>query len=251
MTAESQATLYGRGIFTTIAIRNGEPFLWEKHWRRLQHDAAALGIDLSPYSEYMIRRALDDIPDDKRSVSQKARITFADERPSRLWNEVQPPVPTSASILTAPLSVVQQPFRVGLSTYRVNSTSPIAGLKTCNYLEQLMSLDEAGSRALNEAIRINEHAQVTSACAANVFWLRDERLFTPSLTTGCLPGTTREFVLDNIDCLEVEERVENIKDADAIFLTSAGLGIVAVDEFDGRRLTLSDHPITRLLSEDT
>jgi branched-subunit amino acid aminotransferase/4-amino-4-deoxychorismate lyase len=244
----SQAALYGRGVFTTIRIIDGEPFLWEKHWRRLEHDAERLGIDLSPYSEYMIRRGLDEsIPDDQRSILQKARISFMDERPAPLWTSSQPPVPTSVSILLAPLGEVPRPFRIGISSHRINSTSPIAGLKTCNYLEQTMSLDAARSRGFNEAIRLNEHGHITSACVANVFWLIRDQLFTPALLTGCLRGTTREFVLENIDCKEVEAEVDVLERADAIFLTSVGLGVIAADEFNGRRLAAGDHSILRLI----
>ena len=112
----------------------------------------------------------------------------------------------------------------------------------------MMSLDEARSRGSNEAVRLNEHGHVTSACMANVFWLKGDRFFTPSLATGCLPGTTREFVLENIECEEVEAGLDDIANAEAMFLTSAGLGIVAVDEFNGRALALDDHPIMRLIA---
>jgi branched-subunit amino acid aminotransferase/4-amino-4-deoxychorismate lyase len=83
---------------------------------------------------------------------------------------------------------------------------------------------------------------------ANVFWLKDDKLFTPALTTGCLAGTTREYVLEKINCEEVEVAIDALSDADAIFLTSAGLGVVAVPEFDGRSLISTHHPITELFS---
>src|SRR5436190_20078607 len=96
--------LYGSGVFTTIRVIDGKPWLWEKHWRRLEHNAAKLGIDLIGYSEYMIRRGLDEsIPDDMRSIPQKARITFSDERTSPFWSGEQSPVPTRVSTLLARL----------------------------------------------------------------------------------------------------------------------------------------------------
>ena len=82
---------------------------------------------------------------------------------------------------------------------------------------------------------------------ANVFWERDGELFTPSLRTRCLPGTTREYVLENVDCKEVVTGIEELGNADRIFLTSAGLGIANVAEFNGRRLDTSDHAPSGLL----
>lgn len=175
------------------------------------------------------------------------RITVTDDRPAPLWSDEQRRFPTNVSYLVAPLSKVPRPFRVGLSPHRINSTSPIAAIKTSNYLDQTISLDDARSRGFNEAIRVNEHGHLACACMANVFWLKGAQLCTPSLSTGCLPGTTREFVLENCGANEVEAGVEELKQADAIFLTSAGLGVVQVDEFDGRELQSICHAIASLL----
>jgi len=41
----SSAMLYGRGVFTTLAIYNGKPFLWSQHWNRLKDHAERLNID--------------------------------------------------------------------------------------------------------------------------------------------------------------------------------------------------------------
>jgi branched-subunit amino acid aminotransferase/4-amino-4-deoxychorismate lyase len=81
---------------------------------------------------------------------------------------------------------------------------------------------------------------------ANVFWFKDGELFTPSLITGCLAGTTREFVLEQIECTEVEAGIGELDGAEAIFLTSAGIGIVRVAEFEGRELDGVGHPVLDL-----
>lgn len=244
MSDVSLSHLYGKGVFTTIRIVGGKPWLWEKHWRRLMHDAEALGIDTSPYSEYMVQRGLDEsIPDADRLKSQKARITMTDLRSSPFWSDDAPSIPSNVEFLISPLREVPRPFRLGVSPYSVNSGSPLAGLKTCNYLEQTVSLDEARSRGLNEALRLNEPGHITSACMANVFWLTDGKLFTPALTTGCLPGTTREFVMESLDIEEVEAGLDELNKADAIYLTSAGLGVIAVDEFNGKPLPIRDQLI--------
>jgi branched-chain amino acid aminotransferase len=240
--------LYGAGVFTTIRIIDGEPWLWDKHWRRLMHDCELLGIDTTPYSEYMVRRGLDEsIPDADKFRALKARITITDERPSPLWSDAKAPIPSNVTFLVCPLRMIDRPFRVGVSPHLMNSTSPIAGLKTCNYLDQILSLDEARSRGLNEAIRVDERGHVTSACMANVFWLKDAQLFTPAITTGCLPGTTREFVCENLNVVEVEADLDKLRLADAIFLTSAGLGVAQVDEFDGRSMATVDNAILNLM----
>ena len=83
---------------------------------------------------------------------------------------------------------------------------------------------------------------------ANIFWIKNEQLYTPVLATGCLAGTTREFVIENLACEEVEAGTAELAKADAIFMTSAGIGIIAAAELNGKRFEASEHPITTLLS---
>lgn len=245
--AETNSTLYGKGIFTTIAIRGGQAFLWEKHWRRLSSDSKKVGIDLTQHTEQSTRDSLDKAIAASDITDGRARVTFVDDSPSDIW--------TSGGDRKTTLSIIggesrfigiPHPFNLTVSPYPVNSRSPLAGVKSCNYLENILALDEAKSRNFHEAIRVNERGHVTSASMANIFWLKGDKLFTPSLSTGCLAGTTREFVLENCVCDEVEAAIDELNDADTIFLTSAGLGVVAVADFDGRSLAESLHQITRL-----
>ena len=53
----SSAAFYGNGIFTTVAVYNNKPFLWEKHWQRLTKNAVQLGINISPFSELDVKRS--------------------------------------------------------------------------------------------------------------------------------------------------------------------------------------------------
>lgn len=242
----TQGYLYGRGIFTTVAFRNGRLLLWEKHWRRINHDAEAIGLNIEEFPESaVVARAAAAVAESGIS-SGRLRLTFSDHSPPGLWSG-----PESAaggcrlSVMVGEPRRLPVPFRVTVSPYNVLSTDTLNRLKTCNYLAKILSLEEAGERGFNEAIRLNERGQITGGCVSNVFWLRDGTLFTPPLSAGCLPGTTREFILENFDCEEAEAGPEELEKADAVYLTSAGIGIAAVDELNCRRLHNPPHPITR------
>ena len=238
--------LYGKGVFTTIAICDGKPFLWEKHWRRLKENASRVDIDIDEYSEDFLIKSLADELSRNKITNGRARITFFDETESGIWSETTKKK-TDFSIITGALRPVSDNFRLAISPYPVNSRSPLAGIKSCNYLDKLTALDQAKERGFDEAIQLNERGEIVSATMANVFWLKDNKLYTPSLLTGCLPGTTREFILENLDCRKTEETVDMLRSADAIFLTSAGLGVTLVSEFESRKIETIDHPILDLL----
>jgi 4-amino-4-deoxychorismate lyase len=221
ISAISSASLYGKGVFTTIAIYGGKPFLWEKHWRRLYENSGKLGIKL--IDEETCKTEILRLIEANKILNGRMRITFVDESASKIW-QFPTENKTSFLIITADLREVSN-INLTVSPFTVNSTSPLANIKSCNYLEQILALEDAQNRGFNEAIRLNECGEITSAAMANIFWLKDEKLFTPSLKTGCLAGTTREFILENYKCFEVENGLESLENADDIFLTSSGITI--------------------------
>lgn len=246
--AVSSARLYGKGVFTTLAVHDSKPVLFSAHWKRLKENAARLRIDLSKYREEIVLNALSETIEKNRVSSGRARITFFDETRSAVWlDEGNVQAKVSLSIITGDPRQARTSLKLTVSSIRVNTTSPLAGVKSCNYLEPLLALDAARADGFDEAVRLNERDEIVSTCMANVFWLKDEKLFTPSLKTGCLAGTTREYILKSQDCMEVETDIDSVREAEAIFLTSAGIGIASVAEFEGRKMPNSSHPITKIL----
>jgi branched-subunit amino acid aminotransferase/4-amino-4-deoxychorismate lyase len=149
--------------------------------------------------------------------------------------------------MTAERRAISSEPRITLSPYRINTASPLVGIKSCNYLEKILARNEAAERGFDECIQLNERGEVASASMANVFWAKDGILFTPSLKTGCLAGTTREFVIESLECREIEVGIEALRSADEVFLTSAGIGVAHVSKFEGRAFERRKHPIRELL----
>ena len=226
VSAVSSAALYGKGIFTTVAVYNSKPFLWEKHWQRLIENAQKITIDFTAFTEDIVRSSLFEIIAENNLTNARARITFFDESSSNVWQTNQKSK-TSLLIQTADFRTVKNKLRLAVSPFRVNSTAPLVGVKSCNYLENILALEDAKARGFGEAIRLNDKGEVVSACLANLFWKKGVGIFTPSPETGCLKGTTREFILENFTVEERKAELIELEKADEIFLTSAGIGIVS------------------------
>lgn len=224
----SSSSLYGKGIFTTVLIHDSKPFLWVKHWQRLKQNAEKLGIDLSEFSSDSVKNLLAEIIKKNHCQNGRARITFFDEHPSKIWS-FDAENKTSLLITTDNLRKIVD-VKLTVSPYRINSTSPIANTKSCNYLEKIIALQEAKNLGFDEAICLNEKDEITSAIMANIFWVKNGKIFTPSLKTGCLAGTIREFLLENYEINEVKAKLPEIENADEIFLSSSGFGLsLAID----------------------
>lgn len=232
--AISSAAFYGKGIFTTVAIYKQKPFLWEKHWRRLTENAVKIRLDVSAFSDVTVENELSEIISQNRVENGRARITFFDESASDIWS-FESDNTMSLLITTADFREAKD-LNLTVSPYLRNSKSPLANVKSCNYLENILALEEAKARGFDEAVRLNERGEVVSACMANLFWIKDGKTFTPALETGCLAGTTREFLFETFVVKERTATLKELNEADEIFLTSAGIGIGKVTRFEEKIL---------------
>jgi len=231
--AISSAVFYGRGIFTTVAVYNREPFQWKKHWERLIENSEKIRLDLSEYDEDNVKQNLVRVVEKNKLTHSRARLTFFDESPAKIW-QTRLKRKISLLIMTGELPAVSDNLSLTISDFRINSTAPLAGVKSCNYLENILSLENAKEKGFDEAIRLNERGEVVSASMANIFWIKDGEIITTSLETGCLRGTTRSFVLENFTVKEKKASLDELINADEIFLTSAGIGIAKVKRFNGK-----------------
>lgn len=231
LTAVSSAAFYGRGVFTTVAIYNFEPFQWKKHWARLIENAKKIKLDVSEYDEDSVKQNFTQVIEQNKLADSRARLTFFDESPNKFW---QTNLNGATSLLITIGKSLSVPERLNLtiSDVRINSTSLLTGVKSCNYLENILCLENAREKGFDEAIRLNERGEIVSASMANVFWIKNKKIFTPSLDAGCLRGTTRSFVIENFAVKETKANLAKLEEADEIFLTSTGIGIVNVKSFD-------------------
>src|SRR6476619_5115906 len=70
----SSAMLYGRGVFTTVAIYDGKPFLWREHWKRLQDHAERLNVESNGLTERGVGEALTKLISVNRVGEGRARV---------------------------------------------------------------------------------------------------------------------------------------------------------------------------------
>lgn len=233
----SAAALYGFGVFTTIAIYNRKPFLWHLHQKRLQNHAAKIGLNASEIDFEQVENSLLKLIAANNIERGRARVTFFDSSASDVWRFETTRKTEVLIIATENLRNYKDSLRLTISPFRVNSTSALAGVKSCNYAENLLALNRAKAAGFDEAVRLNERGEIVSATMANLFWTKDATVFTPAPETGALAGTTREFVFEQAKQLgfTVSETVASLTDlesADEMFLTSAGLGVCAAKKFN-------------------
>jgi branched-chain amino acid aminotransferase len=122
--------------------------------------------------------------------------------------------------------VPREPVALWLSGYEKISPKalPVAS-KLGSGLNSVLARIEAMEHHCADALLLNAQGHIAETGASNIFWLKENVLYTPALSTGILEGATREAILRLSPCetQEVETGLEALKEADAVFLTNVVL----------------------------
>ena len=246
----SSAMLYGRGVFTTVAIHNSTPFLWAKHWSRLSEHAEKLAIDLTGLTEKSVGEALTKLIAVNHVELGRARVILLARSGRDIWKtKAANGRKTDVLIMTGnPQQIRNAGITLAVSPHRYNTSSALTGIKSLNYLDHVISWEEAQSRDFDEAVMLNERGEIVSATMANMFWVKDGTVHTPTLITGAIAGITRETVIDIaekhfIPVVQGVYEMGDLTEADQIFLTSSSLGVAIVTTFDFRQYSILDDSV--------
>ena len=251
----SSAMLYGRGVFTTLAIYDSAPFLWSKHWQRLAAHAAKLDVDHTGCTEKNVGDALQKLIAVNQVKDGRARVILLARSGRDLWKTKMPGgKKTDLLIMTGdPPKAPPNGMSLAVSPYRTSTFSPLTGIKSLNYLNNVLAWEEAQSRDFDEAVVLNERGEITSATTSNLFWVKDGTVHTPALSTGAIAGVTRDCVIDIagkhfLPLLEGVYEMSDLTDADEIFLTSSSIGVAQVTTFDFRRYAVEAGSVTAVIA---
>lgn len=230
----------GDGLFETLRVRNGTVLRLEAHLARLAHGAAVIGLALPDID---LAAALEATRAANGLCEAVLRLTVSrGEGPRGVLPPAQPH-PTLL-ITAAPMAPPAPPARLVIAgRTRRNEFSPLAGVKSLNYLDNILARQEAAAAGADDAILLNTRERVAETSIANLFAVIGGQLVTPPLGDGALPGIMRAAVLER----EGSERslsVADLQRADEIFLTSS-LGLRPVAALAGCALA-SDNTVQRL-----
>ncbi|MDP3746450.1 MAG: aminodeoxychorismate lyase [Phenylobacterium sp.] len=231
---DDRGLLLGDGLFETLLARDGVLVDLEAHLDRLAAGCATLGLPTPDRgeAERLMRQAIEGVEAPRAAV----RLTLTAGSGGRGLDRPEEPVPRLFAS-AAPSAVPEGPARLILSTVRRNEGSPASRLKTLAYLDNVLARQEARARGANEAVMLNNRGEVACAAAANLFWVREGRLFTPALTCGVLAGVMRARVIAaaaglGVEVAETAAEPGELDAAEAVFLTNSLVGLREVAALD-------------------
>jgi branched-subunit amino acid aminotransferase/4-amino-4-deoxychorismate lyase len=233
----------GEGLFETVRVYGGHPFLWERHLERLVLGAAELGFPV-PASPAILRAALDEVLAAGGTGDAVARVTITrgvpGRRPTRsgAWLEAEPITGRlwhGTRSGGARAIVSRRPFEPG----------PFGRYKTTSRIAYHLAREEARVARADEALLVSRSGEVLEGSVSNLFVRRGNQLLTPPLSSDVLPGITRAWVIAAAEAagFEMSERrltVAEVFDADEAFITNSVQEIVPLVRIDQSTLRTGD-----------
>jgi branched-subunit amino acid aminotransferase/4-amino-4-deoxychorismate lyase len=217
---------YGMSLFESLRVTNGQTEFFEKHLTRLLSACAELDLNVR---EAALRHCENLLGSAGMDGFARIYVTAGDGGPAAAASS-----PRVYVFIEERLSTEEESFEVMISD---DSYRPMfGGLKTANYWFNIAALSQARSKGFDETLLFNDFAELVSACCANVFVVRDDRIATPPRSSGARQGVIREWVIARRKVDERRLRREDVVNADEIFLTNSWLGVMPVATVEGRPL---------------
>jgi branched-chain amino acid aminotransferase len=244
--------LCGWGLFTTIRIAKGEAFAYERHWRRLEKDAAIVRLPM-PFTGPKVRVNLQDVIRANQVSNGCARIYLIYNQIG-FWRSEETMPQVDLVIYTAPLPEYREPLRLAVRAHARHAASPLAGVKTISWLPNVWAVAEAQKEGFDEVVLLNERGEVAECTAANIFLVRGEKIFTPPLNSGCLEGVTRSILMEiapeaGLSVVEQTLKQEDFASADEVFISSTNRNLIGVGEIADQKIAIAPGPVTKRLDE--
>ena len=235
---------YGDGLFETVAIRQGEPRLWDYHVRRLEAGCKRLALKRPAVATLRnkLGQAVAESAHDSDFCIAKIIVTAG-----ILQRGYGRATPTDSSIYIGvfPAVPVNQPaYEQGVTTMlcktRLAVGSPVAGLKTLNRIEQVLAKSECLPSGAFEGLTLDADGRLICGTMSNVFVVTNKTIATPVLDRCGVAGTMRQFVLDLLEKQGTGVEVcdlgwDDLVAADEVFITNSQMGLVPVHRCDDQQ----------------
>jgi branched-chain amino acid aminotransferase len=256
--------LYGEGIYETLRTYNGQPFLFDRHMRRLRRSAGMLALPV-PLSDTEIASRIDQTMHEaglgRRGQGEAyIRVLITRGVGELTYDPAATPEPSIVVIVKPHTDPAPGVYDMGVTVALVpvvrnhpGSVNPM--IKSNNLLNSALAMQEAVRRGAFEGVMRNYRGEIAECSTANIFVVKDRRALTPPLDAGLLPGITREYLFEvGADAgIDVREQVLNDADllgADEAFLSSTTRELVPIVRVDDHTIGNGrPGPVTRRLLE--
>ncbi len=231
---DNRAFRYGEGLFETMRMQGGKIPLFDLHWQRLTNDLPKLYFNLPVHctKDYLSEQIQKLCQKNKITEAARIRLTiFKGE--GGIWEEPSSTFNWLLQCWSLPLHKMQLNINgldIGVFEAGRKACDQFSNIKSNNYLLYALAAQYAKTQHWNEAIVLNQHNRICDTTIANIFFIKNNQIYTPSLSEGCVNGVMRSYLIEkfrkeNKDIIEGGYSATDLLDADEVFLTNAVQGV--------------------------
>jgi len=225
--------LHGDGLFETLRVDGGRTRHVGPHLDRLLAGLRQVEIEI-PEDRERLEEAVAVVAHAALRPTARLRITVtrgARGVPTRLVTAAPYHPPDESQYREGVAALL-------LPDLRIDSRSPLAGLKSLCWQVNRLALLRAERAGAFEAFLLNERGHLAEGARSNLLFVLDREIFTPPLNDGCLPGTVRQRLLDQGVIAERSLVPEDLERTQEILLTNSLIGVLPVGRLEGRRISV-------------
>lgn len=221
---------FGDGAFETIALHHGVPYQYDWHITRLEKALKALKIEfdtsiLQPFCRQLLNK------NSAREGVLRIQVTRGCGSQGYLPAPELAATPTFTIENLPRTTPPTQGINLWLCTYKKISLSALpVNLKLCQGLNSTLARMEAQANGCFDALLLNEKNGIAETSSANLFWLTDNKLYTPSLSSGALEGSTRAAMLRLFEVQESEFTLDELLESACPFVANSSWGLLPVTQ---------------------
>lgn len=236
-----EAFQFGLGGFETIAVEDGKPLFLKEHLDRLEDCLLFLGI--------RGQRKEDSKRDKDKSfkvVTSGDVETYLDSIRQELLKHAALKIMVSQENTVFTIrqnlyteSVYKAGFSLDYSKVRRNETSPFTFYKTMNYGDCILEKRKAAANSLDDVLFLNSKGEICETTSANIFFVKDGKLYSPHQSCGLLPGIMRALIYQHYSVEDSIIYPKDIPNFQECFLTNSLMGIMPVRKIKDHQYKIS------------
>jgi len=243
--ASDRSYRYGDGLFETMRVVNGRILLSDLHFERLFSSLQTLKFEIpSHLSKDFFEMEITKLCQ-KNKCTDSARVRLSVSRGegglydgnNRFHYLIESwPLDDTMSKLN------ENGLVIDIYPDARKSIDKFSNLKSTSFLPYVMAAHWTKENKLNDALVLNSYERITDSTIANIFWVKNNIIFTPPLSEGCIAGVMRRYLLENsgLSGFTVKEQMlytTDLQDVDEVFLTNVIRGIRWVKQFRDKQFS--------------
>ncbi|MGE7912422.1 aminodeoxychorismate lyase [Lysinibacillus xylanilyticus] len=246
--------LYGLGFFETFRTYKGQVFCWEEHMERLQIALSQYRIHM-PYTEEDLLNVVQRLneQDDGQDGYFRINVSAGEHNIGLQPTEYRQP---NVIVFRKELHDAPRGMEKNAQWLVTPRNTPEKGLrvKSHHYGNNVLGRFEMPSLAQQEGFFLTEDGFVAEGVTSNIFWVKGDILYTPSLETGILPGIIRAWVIERAQSLGVKVKEgfftkEDVEQSSECFITNSIQELVPILKIESKQLLGNKGPVYSRLHE--